>query len=147
MSLGEAYSMLSDSWLSKLAPLYCVYLYPWTRAIFVMNLADIEITVGVSSLFKSAQAQRLIEASQALQLVAPVLSQLTKRTNVDALVDTVMDYYGVTTDGLFYTKEQMQKLQEQSDAAAGQAQQAMQLAASDPTVAGQQLGLIPSGGQ
>lgn len=143
-ALGDAYSNLSDSWLTKLAYLYCTALYPQLRPLLDLDVVKLEVTVGTASLNKAAQAERLIEASQALQLVAPVLQQLTKRTNIDALVDSIMDSYGVQTSKFFYSDRQMQEMLKNEEAAQAQAvqQQEQVMAAADPTVAAQQLGLI-----
>ena len=79
-----------------------------------------------------------------MQLVAPVLQQLTKRTNIDALVDSIMDSYGVQTSKFFYTDQQMQEMQKNEEAMQAQAvaQQQQVMQAADPEVAAQQLGLI-----
>lgn len=142
-ALGDAYSVLSDHWLRKRAYLYTVYLYPQMRAMFALGATGIKILVGTASLNKASQADRLLEACQSIQLVLPVLVQATKRTNADAVVDYILDAFGVVSNKLMYTEEQLKVKQEREEAIAAQTQQTMALSAADPTVAGQQLGLIP----
>lgn len=145
-ALGDAYSNLSDTWLTRLAYLYSISLYPEIRPMLDLEALKLEITVGTASLNKSAQADRLLEATQAIQLIVPVLRDATKRANIDALVDSIYDYYGVKTSGFFYTEQQLEQIQEQQDSTTQQELAAQQqvLQAADPTVAGQQLGLLPS---
>lgn len=144
-ALGDSYSTLSDHWLTRLAYLYVLYQNPKMRPLFAMDATTLKVQVGTASLFKAAQADRLLEAAQSIQLIVPVLAQATKRINPDAVVDFILDSFGVVSDKLYYTEEQ---LKQQADQLARQQQQVQQqqqqLAAADPTVAGQQLGLIPS---
>lgn len=144
-ALGDAYSTLADSWLRKLAYLYILTTYPEIRPMLDLGIMDLDVTVGTASLYKAAQADRLLEAVQSLQLIVPVLQQSTARTNVDALIDTVFDSFGVLSSKFFYTEEELQQ-QQQAQAAQQQQEQQyqqQQLAAADPSIAGEQLGLIP----
>lgn len=143
-ALGDAYSQLSSVWLTKLAYLYCLELYPQMQPLLDLQAMTLNVVVGTAALNKAAQNDRLLEATQSLQLIAPVLSQLTKRTNIDALIDTVLDSFGIKSSSFFYTEEQLKQMQEQENkaAAAGAAQQQQALQAADPNQAAQQLGLI-----
>lgn len=143
-ALGDAYSQLSSVWLTKLAYLYCLELYPQMQPLLDLQAMTLNVVVGTAALNKAAQNDRLLEATQSLQLIAPVLTQLTKRTNVDALIDTVFDSFGIKSSSFFYTEEQLKQMQEQENAAAaaGAAQQQQALQAADPNQAAQQLGLI-----
>lgn len=143
-SLGDAYSILSDHWLRKRAYLYTVYQYPPMRAMFTLGATTIQILVGTASLNKAAQADRLLEASQSIQLVLPVLQGATKRTNPDAVVDFILDAFGVVSSKLMYTEEQLKQIQDQQDQQQADQQRNLELAQANPEVAGQQLGLIPS---
>lgn len=142
-ALGDAYSVLSDHWLRKRAYLYTVYQYPQMRAMFALEAVHIQVLVGTASLNKAAQADRLLEASQSIQLVLPVLQGATKRTNPDAVVDFILDAFGVVSSKLMYTEEQLKAIQDQQDQVQAQQQQNLELAQANPEVAGQQLGLIP----
>lgn len=143
-ALGDAYSQLSSVWLTKLAYLYCLELYPQMQPLLDLQAMTLNVVVGTAALNKAAQNDRLLEATQSLQLIAPVLSQLTKRTNIDALIDTVFDSFGIKSSSFFYTEEQLKQMQQQENAAAaaGAAQQQQALQAADPNQAAQQLGLI-----
>lgn len=143
-ALGDAYSQLSSVWLTKLAYLYCLELYPQMQPLLDLQAMTLNVVVGTAALAKAAQNDRLLEATQSLQLIVPVLQTYTKRTNVDALIDTVLDSFGINSSKFFYTEEQLKQLQEQEDTRAAQAAQQQQqaLQAADPTVAAQQLGLI-----
>lgn len=144
-ALGDAYSTLSDHWLTKLAYLYVLYQNPKIRPLFALEATSLKVQVGTASLFKAAQADRLLEAAQSIQLIVPVLAQVTKRINPDAVVDFILDSFGVVSDKLFYTDEQLKQQQALIENQQQQVQeQQQQLAAADPTVAGQQLGLLPS---
>lgn len=143
-ALGDAYSTLADNWLRKLAYLYVLNKYPEIRPMFELGALELDVTVGTASLYKSAQADRLLEAVQSLQLIVPVLQQATVRTNVDALIDSVMDSFGIQSSAFFYSEEELQARQQAEQAQQQQDQQQQQslLQVTDPTVAGQQLGLI-----
>lgn len=143
-SLGDAYSVLSDHWLRKRAYLYTVHKYPQMRALFTLGATSIQVLVGTASLNKAAQADRLLEASQSIQLILPVLAQATPRVNGDAVVDFILDAFGVVSSQLMYTEEQLKQKQEEQNQIQAQQTQQLQLAQADPTVAGQQLGLLPS---
>lgn len=143
-ALGDAYSTLADNWLRKLAYLYILNKYPEIRPMLELGAMSLDVTVGTASLYKSSQADRLLEAVQSLQLIVPVLQQATARTNIDALIDNVMDSFGIQTSNFFYSEEELQARQQQQQAQQAQDAQQQQslLQAQDPTIAGQQLGLI-----
>lgn len=143
-ALGDAYSTLADNWLRKLAYLYILNKYPEIKPMLDLGAMDLDVTVGTASLYKSAQADRLLEAVQSLQLIVPVLQQATARTNVDALIDSVMDSFGIESSKFFYSEEELQAQQQAQQAQQAQDQQQQQsiLQATDPSVAGEQLGLI-----
>lgn len=143
-ALGDAYSQLGSVWLTKLAYLYCLELYPQMQPLLDLQAMTLNVVVGTAALNKAAQNDRLLEATQSLQLIVPVLQGYTKRTNVDALIDTVFDSFGIKSAAFFYTEEQLKQMQEQENAAAaaGAAQQQQALQAADPNQAAQQLGLI-----
>lgn len=144
-SMGGGFSVLSDSWLRKLAYLYTASAYPAFRAFLADGLVDIEVLVGTAALYKAAAADKLLEATQAMQLAIPVLQQITPRFNADACVDWYFDAYGIVGTPFMFTEEQLQAKQQSQDqtAQANSAEATQQLGAADPTVAGQQLGLLP----
>lgn len=125
--------------------MYVLNKYPEIKPQLDLGIMSLDVTVGTASLYKAAQADRLLEAVQSLQLIVPVLQQSTARTNVDALIDTVLDSFGVQSNKFFYTEEELQAKQQQQQAQQQQDVQAQQslLQAQDPTIAGEQLGLIP----
>lgn len=144
-AMGGGYSILSDSWLRKLAYLYTAVAYPKFKVYLSAGIVNINVLVGTAALAKAAAADKLLECTQAMQLSIPVLKQLTPRFNEDACIDWYFDAYGIVSEPFMFTDEQMQeKAQVQDSAADASAQQAQdQLSAADPTVAGQQLGLLP----
>ncbi|UVX30931.1 head-tail adaptor [Klebsiella phage VLCpiA1c] len=148
-AMGGGFSILSDSWLRKLAYLYTALAYPKFRLYLDAGVVNINVLVGTAALAKAAAADKLMEATQAMQLTIPAMEQMTPRFNKDACIDWFLSAYGIVSDDFMYTEEQLDALQQRrdrgSDASAGQAlDQAQQLQAADPTVAGQQLGLLPS---
>ncbi|WP_205672455.1 portal protein, partial [Ammoniphilus sp. YIM 78166] len=122
-ALGDAYSTLADNWLRKLAYLYIINKYPEIKPMLELGAMELDVTVGTASLYKSAQADRLLEAVQSLQLIVPVLQQATARTNVDALIDSVMDSFGIQSSSFFYTEEELQARQQAQQAQQAQDQQ------------------------
>ncbi|CAK1257655.1 head-tail adaptor [Klebsiella phage vB_Kpl_K72PH164C2] len=144
-AMGGGFSVLSDTWLRKLAYLYTAVSYPKFRLYLQAGLVDINVLVGTAALAKSAEADKLLEATQAMQLAIPVLAQITPRLNADALVDWYFDAYGIVSEPFMLTAEQLQAKQEQQQTTAGANMQEAQdqLQAADPTIAGQQLGLLP----
>ena len=147
--MGGGFSILSDTWLRKLAYLYTALVYPRFKLYLSEGVVGINVTVGTSALAKAAAADKLLEAAQSMQLAIPVLEQITPRFNKDACVDWYFDAYGIVSEPFMYTEEQLQQKQQVQDASAdtsaGLAQDQLQgLTAADPTVAGKQLGLLPS---
>lgn len=148
-AMGGGFSILSDTWLRKLAYLYTALVYPRFKLYLSEGVVNINVTVGTSALAKAAAADKLLEAAQSMQLAIPVLEQITPRFNKDACVDWYFDAYGIVSEPFMYTEEQLQQKQKVQDASAdvsaGAAQDQLQgLTAADPTVAGKQLGLLPS---
>ncbi len=145
-AMGGGFSVLSDTWLRKLAYLYTAVSYPKFRLYLQSGIVDINVLVGTAALAKSAEADKLLEATQAMQLAIPVLEQITPRLNKDALVDWYFDAYGIVSEPFMYTEDQLEAKQEQEQRVAGANMQSAQdqLQAADPQVAAQQLGLLPS---
>lgn len=145
-SMGGGFSVLSDTWLRKLAYLYTSISYPKFQAYLADGLMDINVLVGTAALAKAAAADKLLEATQAMQLVIPVLQQITPRFNADACVDWYFDAYGIISTPFMLTEDQLKDKQAVQDQSADTSQNeaVQQLGAADPTVAGQQLGLLPS---
>ena len=112
----------------------------------------LDVAVGLSSLNREANVQKLQYLANALSTVLPVLSQSSQRFNPDLIIDQLCQGYGIDREALSYTEEQLRQLQEQQEASAqqsaqqaqNQAAQAAQGAQVDPQVAtlnSQQLGL------
>lgn len=91
----------------------------------------LDVSVGIASLSREMQVQKLQYLANALQLVVPVLQQSSARFNPDLIIDQLCQGYGIDREAISYTEEQLQQLQQQQDEAAQQsAAQVQQQAAA-----------------
>lgn len=146
-TLGGVYANLSEVLHLQLAHILSVEEEPGLLQLLMVQGIKLDVSVGLASLNRQANVERLQYLANALQIVLPVLSQSSKRFNPDLIIDAMCQGYGVDREALSYTEEQLQQLQQQQDASAQQSMinaQAGQQQQSDPQLAAlnsQQLGL------
>jgi len=145
-TLGGVYATLSEVMHIHLAHILTVEEEPTLLPMLNMQGITLDISVGIASLNRQANVEKLQYLANAAQLVVPVLSQMSKRFNPDLLIDALCQGYGVDREALSYTEAQLQQMQQAQDAAnqQSQAEAATTPQQTDPQLAAlnsQQLGL------
>lgn len=145
-TLGGVYATLSEVMHIHLAHILTVEEEPMLLPMLNMQGITLDISVGIASLNRQANVEKLQYLANAAQLVVPVLSQMSKRFNPDLLIDALCQGYGVDREALSYTEAQLQQMQQAQDAAnqQSQAEAATTPQQTDPQLAAlnsQQLGL------
>jgi len=149
-TLGGVYANLSEVLHLQLAHILSVEEEPALLQLLMVQGIKLDVSVGLASLNRQANVERLQYLANALQIVLPVLTQSSKRFNPDLIIDAMCQGYGVDREALSYTEDQLQQLQEQQDASAQQSAQNVagaaqqQAGGGDPQLAAlnsQQLGL------
>ncbi|QHJ78084.1 MAG: hypothetical protein [Caudoviricetes sp.] len=145
-TLGGVYAVISEVLHMRLAHILSVEEEPDLLQLINAKGITLDVAVGISSLNRQAQVEKLQYVSNALQVVLPILQQSSPRFNPDLIIDAICAGYGVDREALSYTPQQLQEMQEQKDqaAAAQQQQNQAQQAQSNPALAqlnSDQLGL------
>lgn len=146
-TLGGVYANLSEVLHVRLAHILAIEEEPRLLPVLNVEGVTLDVSVGLASLNRQANVEKLQYLANAVQLVLPVLSQASPRFNPDLVMDALCQGYGIDRESLSYTAEQLQALQEQQDAAAQQQQaqqQAMAQQGANPQLAqlnSDQLGL------
>lgn len=151
-TLGGIYANISEVLHIHLAHLLVIEEEPALLPLLNTQGITLDVAVGLSSLNREANVQKLQYLANALSTVLPVLSQSSQRFNPDLIIDQLCQGYGIDREAISYTEGQLKQLQQQQEASAqqsaaqaqAQAAQATQGAQVDPQVANlnsQQLGL------
>ena len=151
-TLGGIYANISEVLHIHLAHILSIEEEPSLLPMLNMQAITLDVSVGIASLSREMQVQKLQYLANALQLVVPVLQQVSPRFNIDLVIDQMCQGYGIDREAISYTEEQLQQLQQQQEEAAQQstdqiqqqAQSAAQPAQLDAQAAqlnSQQLGL------
>lgn len=140
-TLGDAYSNLAEVWHQRLAYLLLVEEEPRLLPPLMANDLRLDIVVGTAALNRSAQVDKLLEATLMIQQILPVLVQASRRFNGDAIIDTIFAGYGIDRSLMSYTKEQLQKMEQQQQQIQQQQTAQLQAASNNPELAAETLGL------
>ncbi|MGD7155244.1 hypothetical protein, partial [Ralstonia pseudosolanacearum] len=147
-TLGGVYANLSEVLHLHLAHILVVEEEPQMLQLLMVQGVKLDVSVGLASLNRQANVEKLQYLANAIQLVIPALTQSSPRFNPDLVIDALCQGYGIDREALSYTDEQLKQLQQQQDASAQQSMLNAQGAANgqgaDPQLAAlnsQQLGL------
>lgn len=134
--LGGVYSQLAES---LHLPLAYILLYEVRQDIILaIDAADIELDIltGIQALSRNTENQGLIIACSEINTILPVIAQLGKRFNQDAIVDKVFLSNGINIEDITYTPEEIQANAAREQEAMQQ-QQAAMLGGMQQQLAGQ----------
>jgi len=146
-TLGGIYANISEVLHVRLAHILSVEEAPELLPLLNTQAISLDVAVGVASLNRQSQVEKLQYLANAINVVVPSVQQASPRFNMDLVVDMLCQGFGIDREALSYTPEQLQQLQQQQDQSA---QQSMMNAAPggdggvDPQTAAlnsQQLGL------
>lgn len=146
-TLGGVYANISEVLHVHLAHILSIEEEPKLLPVLNVQGVSLDVSVGLSSLNRQANVEKLQYLANGLGLVLPTLTQASQRFNPDLIIDMMCQGYGIDREALSYTADQLQALQQQQDESAqqsmanadpsGQVQSDPQLAALNS----QQLGL------
>ena len=114
--LGGSISTLSGSLQIPLAYLLISEVSESATTGIVLGEIMPDITAGIDALGRSADVQNLIQASQEIGAILPVL-QLDKRIDPQRVVDAVLAGRSIKKSELFYSPEELRANQESENAA------------------------------
>lgn len=148
-TLGGIYANISEVLHYHLAHILSVEEQPELLPILNVGAVTLDVAVGVASLNRQSQVERLQYLANAVNLVLPAIKQASPRFNPDLVVDALCQGFGIDRDALSYTEQQLQQLQQQQDQSAQQSMMNANPAQAsstgvDPQIAqlnSQQLGL------
>ena len=136
-TLGGIYANISEVLHVRLAHILTLEEEPSLQSVLRTRGITLDVSVGLASLNRQAQVEKLQYLSNAIQLVLPPLVQASPRFNPDLIVDALCQGFGVDRESLSYTEQQLQQLQQQKQAAADASAAGMQQAVSGPAGAAQ----------
>ena len=136
-TLGGVYSQLSQSLHLPLAYLLLYEVRP--DIILALDAEEITLNIltGIQALSRSSENQGLLIACTELNAILPIVQQLGKRFNMDAIADQVFLSNGVQIKEITYTEEQIRAMAQQEQEMNAQAQQAAMMQANPQQLAGQ----------
>lgn len=147
-TLGGVYANLSEVLHLHLAHILVVEEESQMLQLLMVQGVKLDVSVGLASLNRQANVEKLQYLANAIQLVIPALTQSSPRFNPDLVIDALCQGYGIDREALSYTDDQLKQLQQQQDQSAQQsilnAQGAESGQGADPQLAAlnsQQLGL------
>lgn len=123
--LGGTYSVLAESLQSPLAYL-CMHEVALgiqdTNLIYeiMRNAYRPEILTGIPALTQASDTNNLIQAVQELQMIVPVLAELSQRFDTEAVIEMVMQNNSVPLDKISKSPEQLEeeaRMQQEEQAA------------------------------
>ena len=132
-TLGGIYANISEVLHVRLANILTLEEEPSLKSVLRTQGVTLDVSVGLASLNRQSQVEKLQYLSNAIQLVLPQLSQASARFNPDLIIDALCQGYGIDRESLSYTAEQLQQLQQQQQAAAQQSAASMQAGANNAT--------------
>lgn len=113
MALGGVYSSIADSLHIPLAHILCWEVNPSFINELLAGGLTLSVLTGVAALGRTADVDKLVNASQILGVVMPVLTQSSGRFDPDRIIDKVLLGVGLNPDDYCYTEEELKAKQEQ----------------------------------
>lgn len=107
-ALGGVYSQLSKELHAPLAYLLLAQTYGAFAALIAGDRVKVQIITGTAALGRAGDTQRLLQATQVLSVLVPALQQISKRFNIEKIVDQTLTNYGVSLKEIMKTQEELQ---------------------------------------
>lgn len=119
-TLGGVYANISEVLHVHLAHILTIEEEPKLLPVLNVQGISLDVSVGIASLNRQANVEKLQYLANGLGLVLQTLTQASPRFNPDLIIDMMCQGYGIDREALSYTAEQLQALQEQQDQSAQQ---------------------------
>ena len=123
--LGGVYSQLSQNMHLPLAYILLNEVDPSIISAFDLNNIELNILTGLVALSRSSENQALMIAANQIAQAVPVFSQISKKYDIDKLVDGILLSNGIDPASIQKTVEQLQQEAAQEEQAAMAQQQAI----------------------
>lgn len=124
--LGGVYSQLSQNMHIPLAYLLLNETQPNIMVAVDKGEVTLQILTGLQALSRSSENQALVVASSEINAVVPIFQNVSKRFNIDKIVDQILLANNIDIEAITYTEDEMRVIAQQEEAQAAQ-QQAQQL--------------------
>lgn len=108
-ALGGVYSSIADSLHIPLAHILCWEVNPDFIQELLSGGLTLSVLTGVAALGRTADIDKLVQASQILAVVMPVLTQSSKRFDPERIIEKVLLGVGLNPDDYSYTEEELAK--------------------------------------
>lgn len=135
--LGGVYSQLSQNLHMPLAYLLLNEIHPAIIQDIEAGAYELNILTGLQALSRSSANQALLVASSEINATVPVLTQVSKRFDVEKIIDSILRSNGINVEDYTFTEEQIQArtdAEEQEQAQLAQQQAIMQGAGQQQAV-------------
>lgn len=139
-TFGGNYSAVVESIHYPLAHVLLEEVDPQLGFAVRTGVLTLSMKVGTAALNRANALQALSMAVNDMNLILPVLSQATKRTNPDSVIDLILNAHGVDPSTLFYTEDQLKKKAEAEQAAAAAPASGIAADAANTALLSDQLG-------
>ena len=126
VSLGGVYSSLADSLHVPLAHILVNEVNPQFISEVIAGGISLDVLTGVAALGRSNNVTNLLAATNDISIVAQVLPQVSKRFDMERIIDMILVSRGIKLSDVMKTEEQLQ--QEAQDLQNAQASPMMQSA-------------------
>lgn len=123
--LGGVYSQLSQNMHLPLAYILLNEVDPSIISAFDLNNIELNILTGLVALSRSSENQALMIAANQIAQAVPVFSQISKKYDIDKLVDGILLSNGIDPASIQKSLEQLQQEAAQEEQAAMAQQQAI----------------------
>ena len=121
-TLGGVYANISEVLHVHLAHILTIEEEPKLLPVLNVEGVTLDVAVGIASLNRQANVEKLQYLANGLGLVLQTLTQASPRFNPDLIIDMMCQGYGIDREALSYTPDQLQQLQQQQDQSAQQSQ-------------------------
>lgn len=114
-ALGGVYSLIADGMHVPLAHILCAEVNPdFIKEVLAGGLT-LSVLTGVAALGRSSDVTKLLQISQALATILPVLTQGTKRIDPELVIRKVFEGFGLNIQDFSRSEEELKAMQAQAE--------------------------------
>jgi hypothetical protein len=125
-TLGGVYSRLAEGIHLPLSYVLTHEVEPKLIGSLLNKNIKLKVLTGLAALGRAAEVNNLTQAVQILAAIVPAMKQISARFDTEAVVDRVMESFGLNTKDYFLTPEALQKQTDANQAAMSQLDPATQ---------------------
>lgn len=110
-ALGGVYSAIADGLHIPLAHILCWEVEPSFVVEVIKGGVTLSVLTGVAALGRSSDVSKLLQAAQALSVIMPVFTQVSKRIDTEKVLTAVLQGFGLNADEYYKSEEQLKQEQ------------------------------------